>query len=317
MTRVLYTLVVVSFSIVILTINVAKTFAQEGEKKVSIDHVPAKVKAAILKAVGAGKLVDIGEFTKGKVKSYEIEVVVDGKEFDILFSSNGSVLRKTFEGFKAGGRHEIAKPDGFQNSFDLDNREFSTTGRNKYFILEPGHQLVLKGKDKEHKVELAITVLDETKKIGSIRTRIVEERETVDGKLVEISRNFFAICKETKSVFYFGEEVDIYKDDKIVAHEGAWLHGENGARAGMMMPGEPVLGAAYYQEVAPMKAMDRAKVVGVNVTLKTPAGEFKGCLKVHEENPLDNEKEFKIHAPGIGLVQDENLLLVKHGFISK
>jgi hypothetical protein len=33
------------------------------EKKVSIEQVPAQVKAAILKAVGKGKLVDIGEIT--------------------------------------------------------------------------------------------------------------------------------------------------------------------------------------------------------------------------------------------------------------
>ena len=43
--------------------------------------------------------------------------------------------------------------------------------------------------------------------------------------------------------------------------------------------------------------MDRAEIVSLSTTLRTPAGEFKGCLKVQEENPLDNEKEFKIHAP--------------------
>ena len=160
-------------------------------------------------------------------------------------------------------------------------------------------------------------MLDETKKIAGVETRVMEERETEDGELIEISRNFFAICKQTKSVFYFGEEVDIYKQGKVVAHEGAWIHGKNNARAGMMMPGEPLLGARYYQEVAPKVAMDRGEIVDVNATLKTPAGEFKGCLKVQEENPLDKEKEFKIHAPGIGLIQDEDLLLVKHGFVNK
>jgi len=85
----------------------------------------------------------------------------------------------------------------------------------------------------------------------------------------------------------------------------------------MMMPGEAMLGAKYYQEVAPKVAMDRATIVDLKTTLKTPAGEFKGCLKVQEENPLDMEKEFKIHAPGVGLIQDEDLLLVKYGFINK
>ncbi len=321
MTLPLGRLVVVALSVLMLTASLVPALAQEGEKKIGIDQVSARVKAAILKEVGDGKLVDIGVFTQEDRKVYEIEMVVDNKEFDVLFSSAGKVLRRTFEGLKAkeGEEQEEAgkQADTFQDSFDLENRNLGPTGRNKYFILEPGYQLVLEGKEGEHTVKLAITVLGETKRIAGVETRVMEERETVDGKLIEISRNFFAICKQTKSVFYFGEEVDIYKDGKIIAHEGAWIHGKNNARAGMMMPGEPMLGAKYYQEVAPKLAMDRAKIVDLNTTLRTPAGEFKGCLRVQEENPLDNEKEFKIHAPGIGLVQDEDLLLVKHGFVNK
>lgn len=288
------------------------------EKKVTIGQVPEEVKAAILKAVGDGELVDIGVFTqKGGKNLYEIEMVVDGKEFDVLFDSGGNVLRKTFEGFKAKKGQEgktAGEARAFQSDFDLENREFSTTGRNKYFILEPGYQLVLEGKEGEKTVRLIITVLDETKTIGGIETRVVEERETEDGELIEISRNFFAICNRTKSAFYFGEEVDIYADGKMVGHEGAWLHGEKDAHAGMMMAGEILLGARYYQEVAPGVAMDRAEIVDTNVTLVTPAGKFTGCVKCQEENPLDKEKECKIHAPGIGLVQDEDLLLIKYGF---
>lgn len=307
MTRPLGWLVVVALSVLMLTVSLVPALAQEGEKKVGIDQVPTKVKAAIVEEVGDGRLVDIGEFTEGGKKLYEIEMVVGNKEFDVLFSSAGKVLRKTLEGLKAKEDEEEKetdeKADTFQDSFDLENRNLASKGRNKYFILEPGYQLVLEGKEGEHTVKLAITVLGETKKIAGVKTRVMEERETVDGKLIEISRNFFAICKQTKSVFYFGEEVDIYKDGKVIAHEGAWMHGKNNARAGMMMPGEPMLGAKYYQEVAPKLAMDRAEIVGLSTTLRTPAGEFKGCLKVQEENPLDNEKEFKIHAPGIGLAQ--------------
>jgi hypothetical protein len=315
-------MVFVALSVIILTISLFAALAQEGEKKVGIDQVPAEVKAAILKEVGDGKLVDIGEFTEGQKKLYEIEMVVDGKEFDVLFSSEGKVLKKTFEGVKtpkkAKDKEETGmKAEVFQDSFDLNSRDLASTGRNKYFILEPGYQLVLEGKEGEHTVKLVITVLSETKRIAGIETRVMEEREIKDGNLVEISRNFFAICKQTKSIFYFGEEVDIYKEGNIVAHEGAWIHGKNNARAGMMMPGEPILGARYYQEVAPKVAMDRARIVDISTTLKTPAGKFEGCLKVQEENPLDDEKEFKIHAPGIGLIQDEDLLLVKYGFINK
>ena len=309
-------------SVFVLACCAAVARAQSGEKKVALDQVPAKVRTAIQREIGDGRLVDIGEFTEGNTKTYEIEMVVDGREFDVLFSSDGAVLRKTFEGLKPGepeadNQAAGAPDDQFQRDFGLDDREFASTGRNRYFILEPGYQLILKGPEGEHTVTLAVTVLDETKRIGDIQTRVIEERESVDGELIEISRNFFAICKKTGSVFYFGEEVDDYEDGKVISHAGAWLHGENGARAGMMMPGEPVVGAAYYQEVAPGVAMDRGRVAALNVTLQTPAGVFANCLRIEEENPLDHEREYKIHAPGIGLIQDEDLLLVEHGFLKK
>ena len=61
----------------------------------------------------------------------------------------------------------------------------------------------------------------------TIPTRVVQEFETADGEVVEISRNFFAICQPNRD--YFGEEVDIYEDSRIVSHDGAWLAGRSGA----------------------------------------------------------------------------------------
>jgi hypothetical protein len=194
--------------------------------------------------------------------------------------------------------------------FLVEKGELSATGRNPYFILEPGHQLVLE----EGKVRLVITVLDETKTVDGVKTRVVEERETKDGKLVEVSRNYFAISQRTKSVFYFGEDVDIYKADQVVSHEGAWLSGLKGAKFGLMMPGQVMLKARFYQEIAPRVAMDRAEVVSLSETVKARAGEFKNCLKFEETTPLEpGVKEYKYYASGIGLVQDGSLKLVKYG----
>jgi hypothetical protein len=194
--------------------------------------------------------------------------------------------------------------------FRVEDGELSATGRNPYFILEPGYQLILEG-DRE---QLAITVLDETRMVDGVETRVVEERETKDGKLVEVSRNFFAISKRTNDVFYFGEDVDIYKDDKVVRHDGVWLAGVNGAKFGLIMPGQVALNAKYYQEMAPGVGQERARIVGLSETVATPAGEFANCLKVEETNPLEpRSSEFKYYAPGIGLVQEGSLKLVKAG----
>ena len=61
-------------------------------------------------------------------------------------------------------------------------------------------------------------------------------------------------------MFYFGEEVDDYKDGKLVGHSGAWQADEEGSKAGIMMPGTVMLGARHYQEIAP-NAMDRGEIV--------------------------------------------------------
>ncbi|HUR29522.1 MAG TPA: hypothetical protein VM509_15135 [Planctomycetota bacterium] len=202
----------------------------------------------------------------------------------------------------------------FQRDFALEGRKLGPTGRNEYFVLEPGFQLELASDDGK----LTITVLEETKQIGGVTTRVVEEREEEDGELVEVSRNYFAIDEATKDVFYFGEQVDVYDHGKLTGHPGAWLAGEKGARAGLVAPGAPRVGMRYYQELAPDVAMDRAEVVDLAAKLKTPAGEFKGCLKTHESTGLDKkESETKLYAPGIGLIQDEDLLLVRSGTAAK
>jgi hypothetical protein len=210
----------------------------------------------------------------------------------------------------------------WKQQFGISECELAPTGRNQYFILEPGFRLVLEGGSEK----VAITVLDETKTITgvvaeantatTVTTRVVEEREWSNDELIEVSRNFFAICPTTKDVFYFGEEVDDYKDGQVTSHGGAWLAGEQGAKAGLIMPGSPEVGMKYYQEIAPDVALDRAEIVSVDETLDTPAGAFSNCLKTQEGTALNpDEKEFKTYAPGIGLSQEESLLLTEYGFI--
>jgi len=196
-------------------------------------------------------------------------------------------------------------PAGYTTDFRLGACTFSTTGSNEYFILEPGYQLNFAGEEKDVFIEISITVLDETEMVGPILTRVVEERESEDGELVEVSRNFFAICIETNSVFYFGEDVDIYEDGVIVSHEGAWRAFENGNQPGLIMPGIILLGASYFQEVAPDIALDRAIIVRMDAELEVPAGMFENVLITFETSPLEPfAKDWKFYAPGVGLIKD-------------
>jgi hypothetical protein len=202
----------------------------------------------------------------------------------------------------------------YTKAFNVTPGSLSATGRSTYFILEPGYQSVFEGQEDGKKVELVITVLDATRKVDGVETRIVEERETSGGQLAEVSRNYFAISKTSGDVYYFGEEVDIYKDGKITSHEGAWESGVKGAKFGLAMPGDPKVGMRYYQEVAPGVAMDRAEVVSITEVVEVPAGRFEKCLKTLETTPLEPDtKESKYYAPGIGLIRDGPARLVRSG----
>jgi hypothetical protein len=198
----------------------------------------------------------------------------------------------------------------WQQTFVVSPADLASVGENPYFVLKPGYRLTLEGTEGGKAVRLVISVLDETKTIGGIEARVVEERETENGALVEVSRNYFAIHKTTKDVYYLGEDVDIYKDGKVVDHEGTWLHGMSRARFGLMMPAAPVVGQRYYQELAPRIAMDRAEVLSLEARLVTPAGTFERCLETEESTPLESGKERKLYAPGVGLIKDGTLQLV-------
>lgn len=239
---------------------------------------------------------------KEEIEEYEVTIETADKEtVELKFDSQGRLKEE---------KRSYEDDDEFTNDFSLEKPDLVSTGTNPFFVLEPGYQLVLEGKGEQ----LTITVLNETKVVEGVETRIVEERETKNGKLVEVSRNFFAISKRTNSVYYFGEEVDDYKDGKITGHDGSWLSGVNNARFGLMMPGFPLLEAKFQQEFAPGTAMDRAEIESVDASISVPAGNFQKCLVVEESTPLEpGKKELKKYAPHVGLIVDGDLKLVRYG----
>lgn len=231
----------------------------------------------------------------------------------ILFIAMGS----TFYPVAFGQQNPDINNNDWTSTFNLDNCHFAPFGRNDYFILEPGYYLRLHGID-EDSVVLEITVLDNTIEIGDITAAVVEEQESENGRLVEISKNYYAICRSTGSIYYFGEDVDIYKNGKITSHDGSWRAFENRNKPGLMMPGSALPGARYYQEIAPETAMDRAEIVSVSEKVNTEKTSFSNCLKILETTPLEPEaREFKYYAPGIGLIQDADLKLIDYGYVRK
>jgi hypothetical protein len=217
-----------------------------------------------------------------------------------------------------GGAHA----EEFTSDFALEGCTFSHDGENPFFSLEVGTQSILEGEEQGEEVSVQITVLPQTRWVTfgtssgeglRVRTRVVEEREWVDGEIAEISRNFFARCVETSDIYYFGEEVDIFEDGEIVSHGGAWLAGADAALPGLIMPGTFLLGSRYLQEVAPGVALDRAEHAAMGFSVDVPAGSFEDCVEVFETSGLDpSSRGTKIYCRDVGLVIDEVLELVEH-----
>ena len=209
----------------------------------------------------------------------------------------------------------------FTTDFQLENCTFASRGDNPFFILRGG-RLVLEGEEDGDVERVEITVTNDLESItipevGTVLARVVMERETLNGELVEVSRNFFAVCQETNDVFYFGEDVDIYHEDGSITHDGAWRAGEPAAagvaEAGIIMPGRFLLGARYFQEIADGMALDRAEHVEMGLDVTTPAGEFHDCVKIVETSPLEpRHASIKFYCPGVGLVIDSGNELIEY-----
>jgi multimeric flavodoxin WrbA len=296
------------FAMLVVVSCESKVVAQERKVTVAQPELPAVMKKAVEDAFPQGQIIKIEKEVEGEDPGqYDVDIRDGAKEYEVEISPEGEVI-EIKEKVTEEVTEDSEQSKKWTDSFGLENCTFSSVGRNRFFILEPGYQLTLESRTEK----VVITVLDETKQISDVTTRVVEEREQEDGKLKEVSRNFLAICREHGDVFYFGEEVDDYSDGKIVGHSGAWRADEQNSRAGIIMPGTILLGARHYQEISP-NARDRAEILSDDVTMKTPAGTFTNCLRVEETSGLDaDDLCYKTYAPGVGLIQDDDLVLTRY-----
>ena len=222
--------------------------------------------------------------------------------------------------FAATGQED--EPE-FTDHFPVEECTFTPFGGNEFFNLTPGrgtyfdNSACVAAGECDDRENLVITVTNELKKVWidddrerrPIWTRVIVEHERENGQIKEISRNYFAMCVPSRDVYYFGEDVDIYADGKVVSHAGAWLAGRHRAEPGIIMPDSAfVLGQRYYQELAPGVALDRAEHVGADIEIDLHAGNFDDCIEVTETTPLEPDSEStKVYCPGVGLVIDNDL----------
>ena len=194
---------------------------------------------------------------------------------------------------------------------EIDPAAFSTEVTNPFFPLPLGATRIYEGTETDsetgetHEFRVEETVLAEADEVMGIPVAVLLVTEYEDGELIEITRDYHA-QHEDGSVWYFGEDVDMYEDGAVVSHDGSWLAGEGENLPSLFMPADPQPFDTILQEQAPGLAEDISTVVQTGLTVKVAAGEFTDCIWTVDVNPLEAASEFKNYCPGPGLVREEN-----------
>ena len=195
-----------------------------------------------------------------------------------------------------------------QNNLDLNEvvynpkinpPDFSSQVTNKYFTLTPGKKTVYEADTEDGLERIEVYVTDETKLVQGVETIIVWDRVWLNGELIEDTKDWYAQDKEG-NVWYFGEDSKEMIDGKIVSYAGSWESSIDGAKPGIIMKANPLVGETYRQEYYVGEAEDMAKVLALSETVTVPFGTFNNCLKTKDWNPLvAGDEEYKYYCPDL------------------
>jgi hypothetical protein len=186
----------------------------------------------------------------------------------------------------------------------IDPANFVATIDNPYWPLRPGtafHYEGVRGTTRQTDDEV---VTHQTKQILGVTCTVVRDTVFEHGAPVERTFDWYAQDRQG-NVWYMGEDSLELKHGHFVKASDSWQSGVNGAQPGIIMPGNPQPGDAYRQEYYPPgEALDEARVLGLNGSVKVPYGRFTGVLVTSERSPLEPQTEQKYFAPGLGEVEE-------------
>ena len=193
----------------------------------------------------------------------------------------------------------------------IDPSEFTTTIDNEYFPMKPGTTFLYQGGTERG--EMSVT--SQTKKVMGVECVVVDHREWEGEKLIEKTYDWFAQDKKG-TVWYFGEDTKEYEEGKVVSTKGSWEAGVDGTKPGILMQSDPKVGHSYHQEYYPGEAMDMARVLSFDASVRVPYGSFDHVLETREWTPLQpgfSEKKYYVRGVGpLGNPADQALVDVKH-----
>jgi hypothetical protein len=186
----------------------------------------------------------------------------------------------------------------------IDPANFVQTVDNRYWPLTPGTGYRYKGVRGSTPQLDDEVVLRSTKQILGVTCTVVRDTVSEGGRPVERTFDWYAQDRQG-NVWYMGEDSLELKNGRMVKASDSWKSGVNGAKPGIIMPGDPRPGDAYRQEYYPPgEALDQARVLSLDGSLTVPYGTYRHVLVTSERSPLEPQTEQKYYAPGLGEVAE-------------
>ena len=219
-------------------------------------------------------------------------------------SSDGASLpQPTQARLEAGGLGDLPVAPA-RERVDIAIPTFSnpTQITNPLFPISQLRSAILSGRVDDKPFHTETTLLTETRIIEwtegeTVETLVSQYVAYLDGRMEEAALDFYAQADDG-SVWYFGEEVNEYRDGTVFSTEGTWLAGRDGPPA-MIMPGDPRIGDVHRPENIPGVAFEEVEIKTVDKTVAGPTGAVQGAI-VGRELHDDGSYSDKIFAPGFG-----------------
>ena len=135
-----------------------------------------------------------------------------------------------------------------------------------------------------------------------VQAIIVSDTVYTNGQVSEVALDYFA-QSDNGDVYYFGEDVDEYVNGQVVNHDGTWHLGVDTDKPGLFLPATPNVGDKFRSEDVPGVTRENDEVIAIEESVTVPAGSYQHCVKVREILS-DGAVEYKIYAPGVGVVKE-------------
>lgn len=193
----------------------------------------------------------------------------------------------------------VSAVTGFSDPRTIDNR---------YLPLSEFTRCELRGKLDDGSRERTLrTLLKRTRAFDvegqRVQAAVIEDRAFEDGELVERTLDYFA-QGDDGAVYYLGEHVANIRRGRVVSHRGSWLYGKHTDVLGVAMPANPALGAQWRFEDVPGITVESNRVEEVGMRARVGGRLYHDVIRVQEFNQPEGDVEYKLYAPGVGVIAE-------------